>query len=752
MSRWLLGAVLTALASSALIARAAPAGAASDGLNPVVTENRLQGSSGWRIPSAGNAVADDVLGQIKGYASSTSVNQGESISFHVSVTPPQSFTMEVYRLGWYGGEGGRLVRSVGPIDGIEQPSCPMDAQTGLAECRWAQSMSLDVPSDWVSGLYVGVLTNANHYQNYVIFTVRDDARRSDLLFQQAVATYQAYNNYPAGKSFYESNSSGPATIAGSSRAVKVSFDRPYSGNGAGDLFRWEANFVAWMEQTGYDVTYSTDVDTHAHPDRLLLHRGLLSVGHDEYWSKEMVDGWEAARDSGHHLGFFGADAAYFQVRFEPSASGALHRVMVCYKSMALDPVKGAAATDLFRYIGRSEQQLIGVQYSSYNANPSPFVVQNASHWVYAGSGFRDGDAVPGLVGIESDRFYTLNATPRATSHTLLSWSPVTSYLGAADYSNASVYQAPSGAWVFAAATRRWSWALSALPDHGMSTDSRIQRVTATILDRFVAADSVTAPQVPAPGATRSGYWMLGRDGRVFGFGHATNFGDAHPGPGRRATRLRPTPSSGGYWITDDVGNVSAFGDATTFGSLPNGALHPGESVTSLSPTRSGRGYWLFTTEGRVFTFGDAMFFGDLGGHPLQGPVVASTVSASGGGYYMVASDGGVFTFGDATFLGSMGGTRLNGPVRSLVPTASGRGYWLVASDGGVFTFGDATFLGSMGGRALNKPVVGLVRFGSGYLMVAADGGIFNFSDRPFLGSLGADPPATPIAAAATLSG
>ena len=78
-------------------------------------------------------------------------------------------------------------------------------------------------------------------------------------------------------------------------------------------------------------TYSTNLDTHANGGRLLNHKGFLSVGHDEYWSKAMYDAVEAARDAGVNLAFFGANTVYWQVRFEPSAGGVPNRVMVCYK-------------------------------------------------------------------------------------------------------------------------------------------------------------------------------------------------------------------------------------------------------------------------------------------------------------------------------------------------------------------------------------------------------------------------------------
>jgi hypothetical protein len=257
--------------------------------------------------------------------------------------------------------------------------------------------------------------------------------------------------------------------------------------------------------------------------------------------------------------------------------------------------------------------------------------------------------------------------------------------------------------------------------------------------------------VPVPG--KSGYWMLGVDGKVYAFGDAAQamFGDAagQIPAGAKAVHIEPTPTAKGYWINDDRGGVYFFGDAAKHGGINASTLQAGETVTSLSATPSGNGYWLFTSKGRVFNLGDAQKFGDLGHLTLNGAIQSSIPTPTGKGYFMVGSDGGVFAFGDAVFKGSMGATKLNQPVMSLVPTRDGQGYWLVASDGGIFAF-NAPFRGSMGATKLNKPVVGMVRYGTGYLMVGADGGIFSFSDKPFVGSLGANPPARPISFAATL--
>ena len=174
------------------------------------------------------------------------------------------------------------MQEVGPLDGITQPPCPQDATTGLTECQWTSGYTLNVPTDWTTGVYLVVLDNSSNYHVRFTFVVRDDGRVADFLYQQPVTTYQAYNNYPnngtTGKSLYDYNSFGANTASGNRRAVKVSFDRP-----RGDQFEYfEIYFVRWAERMGYDISYTTDIDTHLNGARLLNYKGVISSEHDEY--------------------------------------------------------------------------------------------------------------------------------------------------------------------------------------------------------------------------------------------------------------------------------------------------------------------------------------------------------------------------------------------------------------------------------------------------------------------------------------
>jgi hypothetical protein len=164
----------------------APAQTAAQGSNPIVDENNQPGSTNWFITNSGN----DTQKQIKGYASATSVNIGGSIDFQVSVNPAQSFTMEIYRIGWYNGAGGRLMQTIGPLEGSTQP-VPGPDELGMVACDWPVTYTLTAPATWTPGVYLVKLINAGGLQNYIHFVVRNDASPSDLLFQCSVTTYHA---------------------------------------------------------------------------------------------------------------------------------------------------------------------------------------------------------------------------------------------------------------------------------------------------------------------------------------------------------------------------------------------------------------------------------------------------------------------------------------------------------------------------------------------------------------------------------
>jgi len=598
--------------------------------NPIVIENQQAGTSQWQVPFG--AVGSDAVGQIKGYASATSVNKGQNITFYVSVNPAQTYTIDVYRMGWYQGLGARLMQHIGPLNGVQQPTCPTSATTGMIECQWASAYTLATQTSWTSGIYLATLTNSQQYQNYIVFCVRDDSRVAALLYQLPVTTYQAYNDYPydnsTGKSLYAFNSFGANTVSGGPNAVKVSFDRPYSWDGLGGVYSntflyWDYPAVRWLEKSGYDVTYSTDVDTHTNGGSLLNYRGILSGGHDEYWSKPMYDAWVAARDAGVNLAFLGADANDWQIRFESSSGGVPNRVIVCYRDARLDPVTDPSLTTVEWWsppLNRPEQTLVGVQYQAQVAqNPqsggwASYIVTNSGNWVYAGTGFKDGDSVPWIVGYEADRMFSQYPVPNAVpgTYTLLSQSPLGNG-GTSDYANSSLYQAPSGAWVFATGTTAWSWALDNFSGYNF-VDPRIQQTTANILSAFLTGVAPTITTfTPGSGPVGTSVTISG-----------TNF--------IGATAVTFSGSTASFTVTSNTAIQATVPAAATTGPLsvttPGGTatstnnfiVIPPPTITSFAPT-SGRVGTSVTINGASFTGATAVTFN---GSPASFTVTSDT--------------------------------------------------------------------------------------------------------------------------------
>ncbi len=430
---------------------------------------------------------------IRGYADSTSINAGSSIHLFVG-TSQATYNMEVYRMGWYGGTGARLIQTVSNLTGVRQTLPTAQTKTGLIEAKWKSTYTLQTSSSWVSGVYLVKLIAKNGSTAYILFVVRNDGVGADIVYQIPVNTYQAYNNW-GGKSLYDYNSTN-------GRAYKVSYDRPYADDGTGLFFLGDYGMLRWLESKGYNVTYTTSIDTQTNPTILNGRKVFLTNFHDEYWSKPMRDNLTSALSQGKNLAFFTANSIYWQIRMENSTAGIPNRVITCYKDITLDPLATTSpslATVNWRDppVNQPENALLGVMYSSLFSGgvAYPWTVSNASNWVYSGTGVKDGDYIPGLVGYEYDRVWNNGLTP--SNLVMLSNSHVVDNYGNNDVANGSIYVAPSKAFVFTAGTIYWSWKLDDNEYQHHGVDFRVQQMTANVLGAMITG---TIP-APAPSPT-----------------------------------------------------------------------------------------------------------------------------------------------------------------------------------------------------------------------------------------------------------
>ncbi len=470
--------------------------------NPIVEENKKPGTTNWQLtyvqtehrrssPSLGNEVGHRSK-LIEGYCSETSVRPGESVDIFLSAEPATPVVIDIYRMGYYQGKGGRHITNLGPFDVTPQPD-PSIQDHRLRECDWQVTTSLEIPGDWLSGVYLGKLSCDKHrYQSYIVFIVRDD-READLLFQCSDTTWQAYNKWPTNFSVYDSN---PPHRASNARTW-VSFDRPYGqypqvvdqplSQGSGEFICWEFPLCYWLEKRGYDVTYWSNIDTHLDRGGLSRVDCFLSVGHDEYWSLDMYYNVKNAVENGLNAAFLSGNSVHWVIPLNMQNSEGRRGRIIYRKGRfgGIEPERADLMAEPWEQHGPGEELLIGARTTVPANGSGDWIVTNADHWLFSETGLANGDRIPGLVGWEGHGI----PGDLPDLEVVASGQQITSGGREATY-HATVYPGPRGNWVFNAATIFWSMGLSNPPGvippyshfgrpHG--PDERVQTITSTFL-------------------------------------------------------------------------------------------------------------------------------------------------------------------------------------------------------------------------------------------------------------------------------
>jgi hypothetical protein len=459
-------------------------------------ENAKPGTSDWMLRKTRVDPATKYrCPWIEGYFSQASARAGDVVGLHVSTNPASRFTVDLYRLGCYGGKGGRLVASLGSFPGLVQEDPPI-GQNRLRECRWEPAARIAIPKDWPSGVYLAKLTAEREgLESYATLVVRDD-RACDVLVQCSDTTWHAYNRWPSQYSIYDDGKSQWYWGAG----VDVSFDRPYGkycqildqplSQGSGEFLLWEFPLAFWLEEQGVDVSYVSNLDTHADAAGLRRAKGFLSVGHDEYYSLPMFHNLRGAIADGLSVAFLSGNTCCGLLEVLPSSDGRPDRVIRRVDRFGPRDATGDRIFDRMKTLpraGPNEATLIGARSTGTIMGGAPYYCSKPGHWLFEGTGMKEGDGVPGLVGWE------WHGDPAGIPGLEIVSKGETKFSGGNGVYTSTVYPGPKGNFVFNAATCWWSDGLSAPPGykhpsaHGASPqgpDPRVQRMTANLIRRM----------------------------------------------------------------------------------------------------------------------------------------------------------------------------------------------------------------------------------------------------------------------------
>ncbi|SDG10243.1 Ig-like domain-containing protein [Lentzea fradiae] len=470
--------------------------------NKVACENTQAGADNWQATYRDDAIL--------GYTTDISYNVGQTVSFKM-LTSASSYKLDIYRMGWYNGKGARYMGTVQRNTPQNQPPCLREQESALIDCgNWAVSLTWTIPSNAVSGIYyVRMTRNDTGAENEMAFVVRDDSSTSKIFFQTSDATWVAYNRY-GGNSLYFGDGPGQG---GSS--YKVSYNRPYTG-GDGDenfIFNAEYPMLRFLERNGYDLSYTTDVDSARRGHLIKNHKVFMAVGHDEYWSNEQWNNVMAARDAGVHMAFLTGNEIFWKTKYAKSidSSQTDWRTIVCYKETKGTQNDGENTwTGTWRdprYSppqdgGRPENALLGNMFTVNGRRDDSLQVPAAYGkmrlWrntdlqsMTAGSTYT---FEPGTLGYEWNTVYDNGFQPAGVAQMSRTTVQLDGYYALKNYGDEygsstethaiTYYRAPSGALVFGAGTVQWAWGVDdehAFLTNTPTSDKRIKQATVNFL-------------------------------------------------------------------------------------------------------------------------------------------------------------------------------------------------------------------------------------------------------------------------------
>jgi len=502
----------------------APTALATTCANPVACENQLAGDSpsDWEIQGAGDT-------SIQGFATQMGVDVGQTESFKID-TPSTAYHIDILRLGYYGGDGARIVATIKPSVTLpqNQPACLTDSSTGLIDCgNWAVSASWTVPSTAVSGVYVAHLVRDDSQDqggdSQIPFVVRNDASHSQILVVTSDETWEAYNDYGGNSLYTCSVACPPGNPEAYKAAYAVSYNRPFDGSfttdgGLSYLYYAEYQMINWLEMEGYDVSYINDAEIEQNPSLLLNHKVILFSGHDEYWSAGERSAVQAALAQGVNMAFFTGNEVFWKTRWANSEDGSntSYRTLVTYKethfNAPVDPDDpptwtGAWADPRFSPPadgGNPANALTGQEFL-VNSGTSDITVPSqysklriwkntAVASLTAGKTLTigPGDSMLGDEwDVDADNGFRPAGEFDMSSTTVSGVQPFLDYGSTTgtgtETHNLTLYKAPSGAYVFGAGTIQWSWGLddvngwdSSGPPSGAVPDPNVEQFTVNL--------------------------------------------------------------------------------------------------------------------------------------------------------------------------------------------------------------------------------------------------------------------------------
>jgi hypothetical protein len=411
----------------------------------IAQENAQPGGTGWRPPSTAAAPL------VQGFAQYTSVACGGTVGLYLGTQSPTPVpvAVEVWRLGYYQGSGGRLVWT-SPTLNVAAPASweNVDPTTFQVTAPWEETASLTIPHGWTQGIYeLRIVPVGNPGAAAAIpLVIRDDTRTTPMVQVVATNTDQMYNTW-GGNSAY-STSTGISTV--------VSLNRPYDGFGMAQILSEDVPLAGYAESQGRTISYLADGDLDSGSPEIRAATAIVVGSHSEYWTPNMRANLEAALARGANAAFFGANNIYWHPVPQPTTGP--FTTLNIWKLNSHDPnaQSPTLSSTMWRLspISKPEQQILGEQFGCSNVL-MPLTVPSSLGWVFADSGATPGQQLQGVLYQETDAPDPGAPMPAGTRLAAAATFPCPQRGVASSGSAIALVPQPGGGLVVSVGTRGW---------------------------------------------------------------------------------------------------------------------------------------------------------------------------------------------------------------------------------------------------------------------------------------------------------
>jgi len=447
-----------------------------------------------------------------GYAWPKWTRSGEESEFRVHAV--EQFKLELWRygwepeyvrgLGWHDEHGPRTTmqvlpdgdfsrtgvkwNSVGYANPVHRPFVRAPERSGLYYYRAFTQSGLRFSFPWVvaparPAAPIAVLAGTINWNAYNNFGGRSNYINADALpptpTVNARAELSRYTSAEFGT--WSHPAYAPLSFDRPEPFNDISFEEritdPIEGRQACHLAPAEWRLLGWLEREGFEYDLYAEPQLDDGTLNLSKYRVLVLSVHPEYWTRRMyerVKRW--VFDGGGRLMYLGGNGLNCEV--ELTADGG----MVVHNGSITDlwPKGMGGADSRFAMRHESEANLLGVVFTPSGAmTGAPYRVLDAAHWVFAGTGLKNGDIFGerclhqrcpgGASGHETDK--VSSNSPRNVQRLAKGMNPDD---GGAEM---VVFDTPSGGAVFSAGSISYP---AALP-----VDEHVSRITANVIKRFL---------------------------------------------------------------------------------------------------------------------------------------------------------------------------------------------------------------------------------------------------------------------------